>query len=662
MLLLVILLCGDKQVADASTGKSVSSSWGTHDDNASNDYHNVSPIQNNHVITPIFAESALMDKETGRIYWEGGSQSTLSESIEARLAKFGFHKATLLSAFLWIALYGWCSAWLRQRLRNSNWIQSQLQQNRLLWDVPLNLIQWTLLGIPRVKTWLLVTLILLYLLEAYFCSTHQFLSHRSDCANVESLMEELRRQDPKIHWILRTFHYEPWWNMTGLQNHLSKLLSHTRAQANNNVEGHTAIKLDPEHASMTFASNYSKVPSIFLRKRISYQTEETFRHVPGWCDQTTAGVWTRALGETTNAAVAAPLAKIHLTKMIILGDSRARQAYFQQQAQFVARYREQDDQAEFATAVDVAGYKPRVLVTRSSISEHPWRALLFSRRAFWLCTLLGLSIFYRAWMARHCDVIRVNLVKETTPAPENKSNFWWSSSSLSGSTIKRGKTDVRNGKQMFNDPKSVQNGSGTTSTTFRDLMQQLKVYRTPAEIKTAGNIDQPKQGEVVTNVTKMDVACNPGSSSVDETSETTSPVDATNRTMRVTESGAKMSMTMNVTRSFVGTNEITQVIRFDEGVNVNATKQKNQATDTKADGGALRIGNTPLHLLDTKEDRALEMTKQLNSTSQTISPTDKSNSAAPSFSSEQQTNPTDIAKEVDASAPTENEDKNSDST
>ena len=386
--------------------------------------------------TSIFAESALMDKETGRIFWEGGSKSTLSESLESRFGSLVYAKAAVVSLVLWGCLYGWVAAWARQKISSLDWIQN-LQKNA---PIPMAFFKFTLLGgaVPRVPVWLLVLVVLVYVGEAYFCSTQQFLANRSDCQDVETFIEQLREETPQIQWKVRVFQYERLWQ--SLWQDFRKRI----ASSSLSTSSSTDVPLLPSMSS-------SSLSRLVARKRIIHHATGNFEWknqgstTTGWQDGTTAGVWTRARGERGPA----PLAKIHLTQVMVL-DRQARQEYFRQQGQFVKQHAASSDlsaAAEFATHISVPGYKPRVLVTR----QGQWWC---SRRVFWFCTLLGLSAFYRMWMSRHCDVIRVSLVKETVEPPPPRP--WWSTYTSSS------KSDRTN---------------NSTATAFRSLMQQLEVYR-----------------------------------------------------------------------------------------------------------------------------------------------------------------------------------------
>jgi len=164
--------------------------------------------------------------------------------------------------------------------------------------------------------------------------------------------------------------------------------------------------------------------------------------------------------------------KFVLTKLLVLSNERARKDYFQQQSDFVDRVTNQrgpkgsssstdtnnssnnsndGDYIQFSTRIDIPGYRPRVLLvenhkrprkssayqddgTGNSSSRQmiddilsqqqqqqqqrdpkdhtiaPYRAGLVQ---FWIWTLFGMTLPYRIWFKRHCEVVRVSLIKET---------------------------------------------------------------------------------------------------------------------------------------------------------------------------------------------------------------------------------------------------------
>jgi hypothetical protein len=121
-------------------------------------------------------------------------------------------------------------------------------------------------------------------------------------------------------------------------------------------------------------------------------------------DTTLAGVWKLAppLTETSKPR----FIKIVLSKLLLLGNAKARQDYFRQQADFVTKHGQSDQYAEFSTSIQIDGFVPKLLVIPGK------RRFLFRLELFWIFTLLGLTVPYRIWLARHSDVVRVMVTKE----------------------------------------------------------------------------------------------------------------------------------------------------------------------------------------------------------------------------------------------------------
>jgi hypothetical protein len=135
-------------------------------------------------------------------------------------------------------------------------------------------------------------------------------------------------------------------------------------------------------------------------------------------DNTIAGVWRRADAASPNLA---PFTKIILSKLLVLNDRKTREEYFRQQSDFVTEHGRGDEFTEFSTDISVPGYRPRMLAVRSiqGISS----AKLFRLHLFWFFTFCGLTVPYRIWFKRHCDSLRVIVVKETSATPPSTS-YW----------------------------------------------------------------------------------------------------------------------------------------------------------------------------------------------------------------------------------------------
>lgn len=59
---------------------------------------------------------------------------------------------------------------------------------------------------------------------------------------------------------------------------------------------------------------------------------------------------------------------------------------------------------------------------------------LFRLHLYWMFTLIGLTVPFRVWFARHCDELRVTVAKETSTGKPSSSWSWLSKSSPDPST------------------------------------------------------------------------------------------------------------------------------------------------------------------------------------------------------------------------------------
>jgi hypothetical protein len=369
----------------------------------------------------IFGESALLDRETSRIFWESGTSSTLYESLTPKLDQYGAEhfQAMLLTGILSFAVLGIVAGWIQRLIATQlpEGASSSLPQlNSNIITLLLSLAKWTLLKLPRIENkWLVMTCILLYLLESYNCSTRRFLAHAmSSTTELDDYLERLRQEPPVVTWNVKTFHYEyrrvfllPQLLQT-LVCSLSSMLSLSPTQKMEQQEV-SAISSPIDYALQNDRSARHTPPKSFLtRKVITNEASATYQFTS--CrDDTMVGVWTRA--EAFRDDELAPFTKIGLTKLLILADGKTREAYFQQQSDFVTQHGQGDEFAEFSTDIQVAGYRPRILVLRPK--RHA-AAKLFRLHFFWVFTLLGLTVPYRIWFKQHCDFVRVAIVKETS--------------------------------------------------------------------------------------------------------------------------------------------------------------------------------------------------------------------------------------------------------
>lgn len=143
----------------------------------------------------------------------------------------------------------------------------------------------------------------------------------------------------------------------------------------------------------------------------------------------------------------------------------------------------------------VPGFCPKLLAVRPVPHARYVSASLFRLHIYYLFTLFGLSLPYRIWFAKHCDEVRVSVVKETSdsttpnenidePSPAGeakpswlKSKIWGQSSAISSADVERRKAQelFRKSMQSFSlyeaEPSSMDLNLGnkeTVETTTTD--------------------------------------------------------------------------------------------------------------------------------------------------------------------------------------------------
>jgi hypothetical protein len=472
----------------------------------------------------IFAESALVDKESGRIYWEGGCRSTLSASLLPHLQRFGLGiphtRSMVLTFFLLLAVLGALSSWLRIKLQEECAAGEMMlfhkhtlvssSRNSYCSSIALYVVHRLLLGTPKLNKWFIATIIILYLVESYTCETHDYLRNAIQSPHgVEDYIERIRQEPPDVHWKVQSFHYVP----TSPWDVMHRIFFRTRRRSprggKHDIQQAEELVDGKNVNDDTSAALYSPTK----RKRVTERATGSYQY-KHWQDKTIAGIWQRAQSAAYAASSSggsnsggtcdypAPFAKIVLTKLLVLADKKTRLDYFQQQAAFVTKHVNQerhyhessssssrttamlDEFAEFSTHINVAGFQPRLLAVRQPLSSprlqgYYWQNAvnkIFRRHHFWLFTLLGLTLPYRIWFDRHCDELRVSVVKETSTVPISSSLY------LTGGWF--------SGKVQ---------GAASSIENFRELMERLQLYtKRDGAIGSSSSVAQQQQdGSVV---------------------------------------------------------------------------------------------------------------------------------------------------------------------
>lgn len=306
----------------------------------------------------MMGESALIDKETGRVFWEGGASSTLVESIiGANLDKFGAEHAqsALLTIFISVAFLGILAGWLRQiiEIPADGYEETSTRLARFSYF----LLSKTLFQMPRLKNkWLMTATIALYFLESYNCDTRRFLANAlSSPTGVEEFIEMLRSEQPVVTWVVRSFHYRKRILFTLgeiLQSTLRKLKS--RDETDNVPTTPSSKKCSPAFP--------------FTRKVVTNEASAIYQYQT--CqDNTIAGLWRRSDAVENQSA---PFTRIVLNKMLVLKDRKTREDYFSQQSAFVTENGRGDEFTEFYTDIHGMYHKIGNLLHISSADNFPF--------------------------------------------------------------------------------------------------------------------------------------------------------------------------------------------------------------------------------------------------------------------------------------------------
>ena len=243
----------------------------------------------------IVGDSALIDKETGRIYWEGGS-SSISNSIAPFVStNIGIrHLPAILvtGLLLWAVLS--CVWWriLGRPNDDANVVaaaattattettMTMTMTTRLMavLKIVTVVLHWILQkAVPQLDNSLLLLIVGVYLLEAYICRTRRFLSNAITGQDaVEDYIDQLRREEPTVTWKVRCFHYEPrvlaFILLPRLWTHWAFLRNKNRTKNNQ-----SANEIDKDNNTPKLPAGFSS-PSLWTRKVVTSKAEALYDH------------------------------------------------------------------------------------------------------------------------------------------------------------------------------------------------------------------------------------------------------------------------------------------------------------------------------------------------------------------------------------------------
>lgn len=437
------------------------------------------------------------------------------------------------------------------------------------------------LRLPQYSIKVIITTIILYLIESYTCSTRRYLSHSMSApTEVEAYLERIRTIEPSVIWRVRCFHYEErevWKSIKGLyklfdggwklatttssrRKKKKSLLSLSsplvgwktkrKSDKKSSSAATTTTANESSSSSSSLAVMFADPPTLswLVKKVVTHEAIGTYKF-SNWVDHTLASTWKRAQSSSSNIngvrgvdSAAAPFSKVTLSKLLVLKDKATREDYFAQQAAFVMMEGRKDVRAEFATSIDVEGFRSKLLAVRPVNSHHRAASttpttskkqlfsaanIFFRQHIYLVVTLLGLSLPYRIWFAKHCDEIRITVVKETC-LEESSTRSSSTSSCETEKSIEKSSWFPTWSFGGWGSSSSVTADSVKAQELFRKRMSALSLYgsssSTPDEepstlTTTVGTIESNRNETMIDEeeVSKRIVSCL--SESIDNTVE-----------------------------------------------------------------------------------------------------------------------------------------------
>ncbi len=139
-------------------------------------------------VSPLLGESAIIDKETGRVYWQGGEQSlfhaTVGHTYLKNKAGLARHvRATLYSCILWMSVIKFLAkrviSDIDTYLSHLNVITLSDRIRRCI-TFATNVLRFFLVCLtclPKFHRSFLIVICICYFIESYTCSTRKYLSN-----------------------------------------------------------------------------------------------------------------------------------------------------------------------------------------------------------------------------------------------------------------------------------------------------------------------------------------------------------------------------------------------------------------------------------------------------------------------------------------------------
>lgn len=153
-------------------------------------------------VAPLLGECAIIDKETGRVYWQGGEQSLFDAIVghtylknKAGVARHV--RATTYSCILWISVIKYLARRVLTDINTHSNLLDGVLSNERIWRVvryATNILRFFLVCLtclPKFHRSFLLAILIFYFIESYTCSTRKYLSNVLLPENIESYLVRL---------------------------------------------------------------------------------------------------------------------------------------------------------------------------------------------------------------------------------------------------------------------------------------------------------------------------------------------------------------------------------------------------------------------------------------------------------------------------------------
>jgi hypothetical protein len=211
----------------------------------------------------------------------------------------------------------------------------------------------------------------------------------------------------------------------------------------------------------------------------------------------------------------------------------------------------------------------KVLVVRD-VDKYQWFHNLY---LFWLVTLLGFTVPFRIWFSRHCDDVRVTIIKEIS------SNI---------TTIRP--TSISMGRPLWGSLLSRPKGNGNESTEqlelrreqFRQAMRTLELYPCNLHANTTTMYDTLNHTNQTSTAVDLLVSDEKLNGDYNETADTNQPAAQIYILADDTDSMSHVNSNQTATNTTLDEQDIIGIVADDNG----AVVKEQSSTEISSNDGA----------------------------------------------------------------------------